>query len=92
MMNEHGKSDRPIVPGKSSNKARTSAAEEMEGRGLAKMKRLIRRWLASGTYLSSLSLAPFARYYLRQEPYGGNPLVRIRAGGTEQSVSLPRHG
>ncbi len=36
MMNEHGKSDRPIVPGKSPNKARVPAAEEMEGRGLAK--------------------------------------------------------
>ena len=35
-MNEHGKSDRPIVPGKSPNKTRTAAAEEMEGRGLAK--------------------------------------------------------
>ena len=36
MTNEHGKSDRPIVPGKSPNKAKTTAAEEMEGRGLAK--------------------------------------------------------
>ena len=36
MMNEHGKSDRLIVPGKSPNKASTPAAEEMEGRGLAK--------------------------------------------------------
>jgi RNA-directed DNA polymerase len=36
MMNEHGKSDRPIVPKKSPNKARRPAAEEMEGRGLAK--------------------------------------------------------
>ncbi len=36
MTNEHGKSDRPIVPGKSPNKARVAAAEEMEGRGLAK--------------------------------------------------------
>jgi RNA-directed DNA polymerase len=36
MMNEHGKSDRPIVPGKFPNKARVSVAEEMEGRGLAK--------------------------------------------------------
>ena len=35
-MNEHGKSDRPIVPGKSPNKTRATAAEEMEGRGLAK--------------------------------------------------------
>ena len=36
MMNEHGKSDSPTVPAKSPNKARVSAAEEMEGRGLAK--------------------------------------------------------
>jgi hypothetical protein len=35
-MNEHGKSDRPIVPKKFPNKTRTPAAEEMEGRGLAK--------------------------------------------------------
>ena len=35
-MNEHGKSDRPIVPKKSPNKARPMAAEGMEGRGLAK--------------------------------------------------------
>ena len=36
MMNEHGKSDRPVVPVKSSNKAGQPAAEGMEGRGLAK--------------------------------------------------------
>jgi RNA-directed DNA polymerase len=36
MMNEHGKSDRPVLPEKSSNKAKVAAAEEMEGRGLAK--------------------------------------------------------
>jgi RNA-directed DNA polymerase len=36
MMNERGKSDRPIVPGKSLNKAGQLAAEEMEGRGLTK--------------------------------------------------------
>ena len=35
-MNEHGKSDRPIVPEKSPNKARLMAAEGMEGRGVAK--------------------------------------------------------
>ena len=35
-MNEHGKSDRPIVPKKSPNKTSPSAAEETEGRGLAK--------------------------------------------------------
>lgn len=35
-MNEYGKSDSPVVPGKSPNKARPMVAEEMEGRGLAK--------------------------------------------------------
>jgi len=36
MMNGHGKSDRPVVPAKSPNKAGPPAAEGMEGRGLAK--------------------------------------------------------
>ncbi len=36
MMNEAGKSDRPVVPEKSPNKAGRPAAEGMEGRGLAK--------------------------------------------------------
>jgi RNA-directed DNA polymerase len=36
MMHGQGKSDRPTVPAKSPNKARASAAEGMEGRGLAK--------------------------------------------------------
>ena len=35
-MNEHGKSDSPVVPVKSPNKAGQPAAEETEGRGLAK--------------------------------------------------------
>ena len=35
-MNEHGKSDRPVVPEKSPNKTRQPVAEEMEGRGLTK--------------------------------------------------------
>src|SRR5712691_3376125 len=36
MMNEHGKSDRPVVPAKSPNKAGPPAAEGMEGRDLTK--------------------------------------------------------
>ncbi len=36
MMDERGKSDRPVVPEKSPNKAGPPAAEAMEGRGLAK--------------------------------------------------------
>jgi len=35
-MNEHGKSDRPVVPEKSPNKTRQLEAEGMEGRGLTK--------------------------------------------------------
>src|SRR2546425_764317 len=36
MMHGHGKSDSPVVPGKSPNKAGGPGAEAMEGRGLAK--------------------------------------------------------
>ena len=36
MMNTRGKSDSPVVPGKSPNKAEEPVAEAMEGRGLAK--------------------------------------------------------
>jgi RNA-directed DNA polymerase len=36
MKNGRGKSDRPVVPGKPSNKAGRPAAEKVEGRGLAK--------------------------------------------------------
>ncbi len=36
MMNERGKSDRPVVPEKSSNNVGQPAAEGMEGRGLTK--------------------------------------------------------
>jgi RNA-directed DNA polymerase len=36
MMNEHGKSDRPVVPAKSPNQAGQPAAEGREGRGRAK--------------------------------------------------------
>jgi len=36
MMNEHGKSDRSVVPGKLPNKAEGPAAEAVEGRGRAK--------------------------------------------------------
>ena len=36
MMNEHGKSDRSVIPAKSPNKAGQPAAERMEGRELTK--------------------------------------------------------
>jgi hypothetical protein len=40
---------------------------------------------ASCARVSSLSSAPTWRYHLREEPDAGNPLVRIRGGGYEQS-------
>src|SRR5437667_11627108 len=45
---------------------------------------------ASAFCLSSLSPAPHGRRHLRQEPDAGNPPVRIRGGGREQSRSLLR--
>src|SRR4029077_2735991 len=51
------------------------------------------RSLAASAYcLSSLSPAPHGRRHLRQEPDAGNPPVRIRGGGREQSRSLLRLG
>jgi len=69
-MNEHRKSDSPVVPMKAPNNAGQPVAEEPEGRGLAK-----------GNLLQQN--APRAqrrprRHHLRQEPDAGNPLVRIR--------------
>src|ERR1700728_264225 len=47
--------------------------------------------LAASAYcLSSLSFAAHGRRYLRQEPDAGNPLVRIRGGGCDQSRFLLR--
>ena len=67
MMNEHGKSDRPIVPEKSPNKAGPiasgqPAAEGMEGRGLAKGN--LRQQNASRT--QSRTGAPSALERVRQ--------------------------
>jgi group II intron reverse transcriptase/maturase len=62
MMNERGKSDRPVVPVKSSNKAGQPAAEGMEGRGLTKGNPLEQN--ASRT--QSRSNAPSALERIRQ--------------------------
>ena len=59
MMNDHRKSDRPTVPGKSLNKAERSAAEEMEGRGLAKGN--LREQNASRTQRRSDALSALER-------------------------------
>ncbi len=55
-----------------------------------RMQRLIRRWLPPAHICHPYPFAPSARHHLRQEPDAGNPPVRICAGGTERSVSLPR--
>ncbi len=62
MMNEHGKSDRPVVPAKFSNKAGQPVAEGMEGRGLTKGNPLEQN--ASRT--QSRSNAPSALERIRQ--------------------------
>src|SRR5437016_7562835 len=70
MMNGQGKSDRPVVPGKSPNKARASAEEGMEGRGLAKGNLLEQN--ASRT--PSRSNAPSALERVRQAAKGDKKL------------------
>lgn len=100
MMNEHGKSDRPVVPVKSSNNAAgaPAAAEEMEGRGLAKEKdgrqnrpqtQCCARPVTSVGYPTVWAKAQ-ARHHPRQEPGAVVPLAGIRAGGGGQPPSLPR--
>ena len=70
MMNGQGKSDRPVVPGKSPNNARASAEEGMEGRGLAKGNLLEQN--ASRT--PSRSNAPSALERVRQAAKGDKKL------------------
>ena len=68
MMNEHGKSDSPAVPGKLPNKA-DEAAEAMEGRGLAKgnlIQRNAHRTQSRGSVHSGLERvreAELTRFY-----------------------------
>ena len=99
MMNEHGKSDRSVVPAKSPNKAgHEPAAEEAEGRGLAKgnlrQQNAPRTQRRNGAHsalerVREVEASP-RRHHLRQEPDAVIPLVRIRGGGREQSRSLLR--
>ena len=68
-MNEHGKSDRFIVPEKSSNKARPMAAEGMEGRDLAKGNRHQRNAFRT----QSRGGAPNELEPVREKAGGGQP-------------------
>ena len=71
MMNEAGKSDRPIVPEKSPNKARPMAAEGMEGRGLAKGNRAPAKTTRSGHRAGEG--APNKLELVREKAGGGYP-------------------
>ncbi len=100
-MNGHGKSDSSVVPQKSPNKAGlTAAAEEAEGRGLAKgnpqQQNAFRTQRRSGAHSALEQVrevernAPPRRHHLRQEPDAVIPLVRIRGGGRARARSLLR--
>ena len=89
-MNERGKSDSPIVPGKLPNKGRGALrfAEGVEGRGLAEgnLFQQPRFRTQSRTDLQNalrrIRQATYARHYPRQEPSAVVPLAGICPGGT----------
>jgi len=54
-MNNCRKSDRPVVPEKSSNKPREKGAEEMEGRGMPKENKIQQNTLRTQRRVSVLS-------------------------------------
>ena len=105
-MHEHRQSYRVVVPAKSLNKTgQPTVAEGMEGRALVKgnefqrntnraqYRRIVSRELEhvwaiviEGVH-EILCLSPSS---LRQEPDALIAPVRVRAGGGEQSPSLPR--
>ena len=96
MMNEHGKSDSPVVPEKWPNKAE-QAAEAMEERGLAKgnlIQRNAHRTQGRGSVHSGLErvreAVPLLRLYPRQEPGALAVHAGICAGGAGQPAFLPR--
>jgi hypothetical protein len=66
--------------------SRPQSAPDALGAGAAHLPALV----AQAPHLSSVSTAPPRRHHLRQEPDAVIPLVRIRAGGREQSRSLLR--
>src|SRR5258707_14330478 len=88
MMNEHGKSDRPVVPAKSPNKAGQPAAEGTEGSGLTKGN--LQQQNASRT--PSRTDAPSALARVRQAASKGLTALRptsSTASRTACSTSAP---
>jgi hypothetical protein len=98
MKHSHRKSDRPVVPKKPSNKvdAGVSAAERVEGRGLAKgnpqeqnssrAQAPERADTCAGEDTQS-SKPSLWRHYLRQEPGAVIPPAGICAGGAGQPAA-----
>src|SRR6202049_2405511 len=81
-MNGHGKSDRPVVPEKSSNKIGQPTAEGMEGRGLAKGN--LPQQNASRTPSRKDAPVRWSRYVKQQQ--------RIRSCGARRSCTTLKRG
>ena len=73
------------IPSGTTVASRAVAAQSERSRPLGSYAAPHHSLAASAFCLSSLSSAAHGRRYLRQEPDAGNPLVRIRGGGYEQS-------
>ena len=73
------------IPSRTALASRAVAAQPERPRPLGSHAAPHHSLAASAYRLSSLSPAPHGRPHLRQEPDAGNPLVRIRGGGYEQS-------
>src|SRR5260370_10578229 len=78
------------IPSRTALASRAVAAQPERSRTLGSYPASHCSLAASAFCLSSLSPTPHRRRYLRPEPDAGNPLVRIRGGGCEQSRSLLR--
>ena len=97
MMNDGGKSDKPIVPEKAANKerGRPRSAEWLEERGLAKGNagEQTRFWTHGQIdlqhALDRIRKAATMRYYPRQEPSAGIPHAGICTGGRPKGRFLP---
>jgi hypothetical protein len=105
MMYGHEKSDRCVVPRKSSNKVEQSAAERVEGRHLVEGRPVgkARSEHTAGDRVPCVAWSGCVVAWLaqtlidttvdpRQEPGAGIPHAGICAGGVQQCASLPRQG
>jgi hypothetical protein len=85
MTNGPGKSDSPVVPEKSPNTAGQPDAEGKEGRGLAKGNLPQSKPRPGHRADKTRRVRWSGHVQWGQHLDAGNPLVRIRGGGREQS-------